>query len=835
MDITKQNISRLLGILLLVVTCALSIGLSNNRLIERLDLLIYDFLLPYDAPPMHSDIVIAAVDDASIAELGPWPWPRRVHAELLDKLTQAQVKAVAFDFLFSEPRSTADDQAFADALRRNGKSVLVVAPNMETRHSLITELLPIPKLAAEAAAIGHVDLELDIDGGNRSFFLYGGLNAPHWPGVAIALLQVSGATDLLANIPPAKLTQGRGWVRSQLRHIPFTDNNNTAQQYSIADIIKQRVPPELLEGKFIVVGSTSTGLGDMVAVPQMHAHERVPEVTIIALQLNGILQQRLITSLNHWQNISIGLLLLLIATISIIVTPTRFAPLTLVTNGLVILCCSAYLLWFSKLWFAPANTLIFLVFAWSTWNLWRLLVEEKLTSTLLQRIEHQNRYHGTTGLPNQRMLEEALRRLTTQSTTQNYAALFVIHIDWPKSSSAIVGQATGDMLLRSVAEKIQDRGDSLCFTAHLSGDDFAMLLTDQPDHQAITELGEALVEEFQSPVKIAGDEVVVSPCIGTSIWPTDGDKGLTLLHNAYTALFKARLDGSHGICSFSPDIDSEIRQRTQIEQKMLSALAIGEFEVHYQPQISTATGEIVGAEALLRWNSPTLGSVSPTAFIPVAENSNAILKLGEWVLQKACEDLAKLIAEGHKPIRFGVNVSPVQFTSPQLNDRVLASIEHAGIPPEFIELEVTESTLIDNLEQSIDAMQELRQAGVGISIDDFGTGFSSLSNLHNFPLSRLKIDKSFTEKLEHDCTSTEIVIAIITMAKSLNLKTIAEGVETHTQLQFLKDHGCEELQGFLYSKPVPFPELVKLVKEGIAIGKPCYTDSASDSSAIQAH
>ncbi|MCG7954957.1 MAG: EAL domain-containing protein, partial [Candidatus Thiodiazotropha endolucinida] len=279
-------------------------------------------------------------------------------------------------------------------------------------------------------------------------------------------------------------------------------------------------------------------------------------------------------------------------------------------------------------------------------------------------------------------------------------------------------------------------------------------------------------------------------------------------------VFRARMQGSESVCLYSPQIAEEVEQGSQLERALIFALERNEFEVYYQPQVITETGEIFGVEALLRWHNPELGLVYPSAFIPVAEHTGLIRTIGLWVLRTACHQVQQWNSQGLGPIQLAVNLSPLQFSDRNLVDEVRRCLVDSGLKPDYLELEITESAVMHNLTEATNAMRLLKEQGVKLAIDDFGTGYSSLSNLQHFPLDRIKIDQSFTREFQQNENVKEITLTIIEMAKRLKLKVIAEGVETEAQADHLQQYGCDGLQGYYYSHPVPAPELSVMLDQG---------------------
>tara|TARA_R110001606_G_scaffold348746_1_gene498395 strand:+ start:28530 stop:30842 length:2313 start_codon:yes stop_codon:yes gene_type:complete len=769
---------------------------------------------------MSDQIVIIAIDETSIQQLGRWPWSRLRYAELLDRLTPMYPRAIGIDILFSESEATSNvDAEFAKSLERNSRSILAVAPVQQTPNALITELLPIPLLASSAAAIGHVDAELDIDGLSRHFYLYGGLEDPHWRSIALAMLEIGEVeTPVFNDSNSSKINTfltGTGWVREHKALIPFSKYNDQPKHISFADILAGRVPAEAIHDKYVLIGATAAGLGDRISTPTYQSHQRMSGVELVAQELNGLLQNKLIYNLPYQHQLALTLLLIISGVVTIYILPLRLGLATTLATTFFIITCSLYLLVFQKLWFAPATALLMVIISWPLWSLWQHYISEQLIKTLTGQLEEQSRYNLITGLPNNGMLQEWLYKLKQFDTNSNLTALFIVHIKWPESAASMIGRSMGDLILQTISVRLKLALKTTPFIAHLSNDDFALLITEQQDIITIHRTASRILEHLKKPLNHFGEEVVLAPNIGISIWPTDSQDSTDLLRKAYTAMFKSHMDDNQPICIYSADIGQEIEARADIERAMSYALERNEFEVYYQPQVEAVTGKLIGAEALLRWYNPKLGLISPDTFIPVAEQSGMINVIGDWVLKTACNDLKNILQLGLDPIRIAVNLSPLQFSDMNLAENIATTIFQAGIAPNFLELEVTESTLMNNISIAFTAMEKIKQNGFSLAIDDFGTGYSSLQHLQNFPLDRLKIDKCFTQDLANKNTS-EITLSIIALAKRLNLGVIAEGVETIAQAEFLRDNGCDELQGYLYSRPIPIDELIGFMRAEIS-------------------
>ena len=355
--------------------------------------------------------------------------------------------------------------------------------------------------------------------------------------------------------------------------------------------------------------------------------------------------------------------------------------------------------------------------------------------------------------------------------------------------------------------------------AAVEPNDFAVLVENLEESESSCRIADNLLDTLRRPLAPEDSPTYLAPRLGMSLWPRDSEDGMALLRNAYIAMFRARVERAAKPCVYSAAIAREVEVHAQLERALVSAMERGEFEVYYQPQVNTTDGRVIGVEALLRWHNPELGLVYPGTFIPVAEHNGLIPKIGSWVLKTACRQVQQWNTAGLGPLRLAVNLSPLQFVEGDLFADVRNALGSSGLSPQDLELEVTESALMKSPEQAVKVMQALKEHGVHFAIDDFGTGYSSLSQLQHFPFDRIKIDRSFTRDIHSHPDVREITLTIINMAKRLHRQVIAEGVETASQVKFLENHGCDELQGYLFGHPLPATELSQLLRRGPASEK----------------
>ncbi|GGK56571.1 putative bifunctional diguanylate cyclase/phosphodiesterase [Amphritea balenae] len=815
MGLSRYQHSFIYASLLTLLLISTGVYLNSSKISERIDLIFYDLMLPFHATEMSNEIVIIAIDNNSLEQLGRWPWSRSTHAALINKLTEYKAAAVGIDILFPDPQQGVPkaDTELAEAILKNGRVALSVAPDL-LADGMMIELLPLPELALGAAAIGHVDIELDQDGRCRRVFLYSGINDTRWPTLTLAMLEIAGRAPSLPIKQTQLLQSSEHWNRSHSMLIPFASRTQTPTIISWADITNGFVNPEQIAGKYVLIGATAAGLGDAFATPAAEAHQRMSGVELNAHILNALLQGRAIqplTPLN--QQILSGIITLLCAA-AVFLLPLRsglFSSLVLIISTPLI---SLALLQTKLLWFPPTAPLIPLMLIWPVWSFWQLSADAQLRRQLQQQLEHQTRHHKATGLPNSSMLTSRLRQLAaSEQHNDQITGLMVIHFDWPGSAGTTLGRPIADDLLKAIGERLKTVTSDADFIAHMNGDDFAILLDKVSKPDLVLDSAFRLLNELQAPLQLNQEYLLLSPQIGVSLWPGEGHNGVGLLRNAYTAMFKSRIDDSEQLCIYSADLGKQVKIRSQMEQALIHAIERNEFEVYYQPQIKAGSGKIVGVEALLRWHNPTLGWISPATFIPVAEHVGLIRTIGYWILTTACQQLQQWQTIGLPSLRLAVNVSPLQFADPDLTSSIQKIIKDSGINPAQLELEITEGSLMWDMDRAIKVMKKIKHEGVDLAIDDFGTGYSSLSNLRHFPLDRLKIDQSFTREIGKNKDATEITLTILTMAKRLGMRIIAEGVETAEQASFLRKNGCDEFQGFLYSRAVPADQITQLLSE----------------------
>ncbi|MGZ5445999.1 MAG: putative bifunctional diguanylate cyclase/phosphodiesterase [Thermoanaerobaculia bacterium] len=429
-----------------------------------------------------------------------------------------------------------------------------------------------------------------------------------------------------------------------------------------------------------------------------------------------------------------------------------------------------------------------------------------------QQIEYQAYHDALTGLANRHLFQEhlSLALALAQRRAKQVAVLF-LDLDHFKVVNDSLGHSVGDELLREVARRLKGalrEGDTV---ARVGGDEFTIVLQDVSQPQDAAVVAEKVLRTVAEPMAINGHRLYVTTSIGITVFPDDGADAETLLKNADTAMYRAKSEGRNTFQMSTHELSRSTQERMTVESGLHLALEAGEFGLLYQPQIDVETMTIVGMEALLRWKHPERGVILPDDFISIAEERGLILPIGDWVLRQACRDARRFHDRGLPGFRVAVNLSARQFRDPSLGDAVQSALRESGIPAESLELEITESVAMENVVLTMSTLEEFRRAGVTIAIDDFGTGHSSLSYLKRFPLDALKIDRAFVADLPEKFEDAAIVSSVIQLANGLGLRVIAEGVETAGQLEFLKEAGCREVQGYYFSYPVTIDAIESLV------------------------
>ncbi|QLG88575.1 EAL domain-containing protein [Chitinibacter bivalviorum] len=423
-------------------------------------------------------------------------------------------------------------------------------------------------------------------------------------------------------------------------------------------------------------------------------------------------------------------------------------------------------------------------------------------------------FDTVTGLANRNLLRDELRlALASAERYKRKLALLFLDLDRFKTINDSLGHAAGDMVLAQVASRLRSIVGKQDILSRLGGDEFVLVLADLPNVLVAGDVADRILSSFGEAFHLEAGNFATSTSIGISVYPDDGQDADELIKNADVAMYQAKNNGRNNYQFFTADMNARASERLSIEANMRDALSRGEFEVYFQPQVSLSHGKIIGAEALVRWNHPEQGLIPPGKFIPIAEESRMIVPLGNWVLRRSCELAAQWQRDGLPPITVAVNLSPLQLHQANLLELIQEALDIAGLDAKYLELEVTESVVMQEVEHVMTMLHGIKQLGVKLSLDDFGTGYSSLSYLKRFAFDKLKVDQSFVRDISSDPNDAAIVLAIIGLGKTLGMSVLAEGVETEAQLEFLCRGETDSIQGFLFSKPIQAEPFKKLLME----------------------
>ena len=917
---------------LATVLLAIALTLAATDVLQRGDNMLYDLdlrLLPSSPSP---SIVVVAIDEESLSTFGHWPWPRRLHAQLIDRLTRAGAKVVGMDILFAEPDpfDPGGDALLAQAIRSHGRVVLPVAPAIQhgARLGIAQPIRPLN----DVAKIGHADVELDADGIVRSVYLRAGINRPQWPALALAMLELGEpqrAAQLTAERRATAVTDGANhWVRDHRHLIRFVGPPGTIPHVSFARVVQSDPAAlEALRDRYVLVGVTAAGVGQALVTPVSGMAKPMPGVELNANVLASLSRGATVVPVAH--GISI-LLTALLALLPALVYPRLRARAALAGFGALLLgslAASFGLLHLAQLWFGPAAALAAIAVSYPLWSWRRLdaamsalsaernvaratlhcigeavitadrsgrvlylnpvaqtligttaaeargrplqeiliaydetgerrvpmplhecLVEGRVvqstrycllhrdqtehairwsaapirdrsgaingmvlafsdvteTLSLSREMLRQATHDALTGLPNRALVEDRLESAIARTRRAGgQVAVIFIDLDGFKKVNDALGHGAGDVLLIEIAARLKSCCREEDTVARWGGDEFVVVLEKVQTQDSVVARVRTMLELISSPVRVLEQEVYVTGSIGISLFPRDDDDVGGLFKRADAALYRAKDQGRNAFQFYSEEMSERALERVALEESLWGALRNAELALYYQPEFDRRGGHILGFEALLRWQRGVNDLVLPKRFLAVAEQSDLIHVIGDWVLQCACAQLAQFREWGLPDLKLAVNLAPRQLHKRELYPRVEELIRQHGIDCSCLVLEINEELFLHDLSGVEQSLRGLRDVGVRVSIDDFGTGYASLGYLRRLPIDQVKIDKSFVRDVPHNADDSAIVSGIITLAHSLRLEVIAEGVENQAQVHFLEAQACDGMQGFYLSRPLP--------------------------------
>lgn len=934
-DWSRSETARLAGALCAVMALAVLSGL-----LERWDNVIYDATLRLKRGATPDDIVIVAIDDRSLKQLGRWPWSRHVHAQLLERLTRAGVRAVAFDIMFAEAANDdGGDTHLAGAIAANGNVVLPVFPDQESASGPLREVQPLRAFAQVAAKLGHVDTELDRDSVIRSVYLQAGLSSPVWPTLALAMLEQV-APGEWQHLPgetraPVGGASASQWLRDYRLLVNFLGAPGRFREVSFADVLQQDALLNSLRGRFVLVGVTAAGLGRSLATPVSGEAQPMSGVEFNATVLDNLRNRAWLSPL---RGPLYAALLSLFALAPALLYP-RCSPrqglavaavLTVLTISVPVLLLLAF-----DLWLAPAPALLAGACSYPLWS-WRrveraarslrrerelaratlhaigdavvttdhdglvtymnpvaealseqarrdaigrhistifwsaqkaerdkamLIIEQALREnrsvrspsyallnrrfgdayavritaspivaedgsrqgaviafhdvtenlSLSRQVAHQATHDALTRLPNRELLADRVTQAIAAARRDgDMLAVLFLDLDGFKYINSSHGHAVGDALLVEIAERLSHVARAHDTVARWDGDQFGVLLTGISQTDGVGAQAQRFLDIGNDPYTLEHHDVRITGSIGVSIYPRDGEDVESLFKHADAALHRVKQRERNGIGYYDEAYDARARQHLQVANALHHALRNGEFELYYQPTLALDSDQVTGAEALLRWHHPQQGLLLPGEYVPVAEESDLIHHIGEWVFQQACRQARHWQLAG-LPLKIGINVSARQLAHDGWLGSVKAALALTGVDARNITLEITESAVMHERERAGRLLQSLKGLGLRIAIDDFGTGYASLANLKQLPVDQVKIDQSFIRDLTSDAGDAAITRAVIAMAHSMHLSVIAEGVENAAQMAFLRAHRCDEIQGYYLGRAMPAAELERWI------------------------
>ncbi|MEE3716107.1 EAL domain-containing protein [Tumidithrix elongata RA019] len=755
--------------------------------------------------PWDNRIAIIAIDDWSIERLGRFPWSRDRYAQLLQKLTPAKGSVVAIDLLFSETSPL--DKKLADAMAGHGRVVLANAGTQEGQFLPPTEVL-----ANAAIATGHIRKHEDIDGVTRKI----SLQEQGEPSLALSALQ---AYTLVRASPKSLPDLNRPlWLN-------WIQRSQQMQQYSFVDVLEGRVPISTFQDRIAIVGVAATGL-DPLPTP----FDRNPPahgVHLHAAILQNLLQGNALQVVDPIWSWAI---LLLGGGLFSLCLPRRNPIQRLIVSIAAILgwAILSFILFANGYWIPTAMPISLFVLTASAIALQEQLRSNRLLREANAHLTRDAFYDRLTNLPNRALFVDRLQHALDLNLRHPYLfAVMFLDLDRFKTVNDSFGHLSGDRLLAAVAYRLNTAMRPEDTLARFGGDEFAILVEGLTDLRDVVVIAERIQEALTKPLLVNEREMIVTASVGIAISSERYLRSEEMLRDADIAMYRAKSLGKSCYQIFDVSMHDRILDRLRMENDLRRAIAqtfsledpqaVPELRVVYQPIISLETSKVSGFEALIRWQHPELGPISPADFIPLAEEMGLIVPIGYWVLRQACAQVHAWHERfpSDRNLTLSVNLSPRQFLQADLVEQIVKAIQETQFSVACLHLEITETTIFKNATLGADILANLRKLGIQVYIDDFGTGYSSLGYLHRFPVDGLKIDRSFVQ--DDDCLKSGIVQTIITLANQLKLSIVAEGVETLPQLESLRVmlHESGQVQGYFFFKPLEATEVETLLGTGL--------------------
>ncbi|MDX2257121.1 MAG: EAL domain-containing protein [Pseudanabaenaceae cyanobacterium bins.39] len=795
-------------------------------------------------------VVIVGVQESDIKYLGKWPASDRVLAKLLRKIKDQQPKVIGLDIYRDLP--VGEGYAELEKVFKSTPNLIGIEKSIGDRSK--NTIAPPPALKA-LGQVSANDVIVDPDGRLRRALLYPmPAHAKDMPSLGLALslayLESQGITPQASEsgylqlgkavFPPLESTDG-SYVRVDSGGYQVLMNYHGSEgkftTISLEDILENRVDPNLMRDRIVLIGATAASLNDVFYTPYSSNFSNSPtqisgvefQANIVKLILGAVLENRPI--FKFWPDLAeemwiAGWAILGAATMWLSSHKRSYLLMIWILCTGSILIGSSYFLFLAG-WWIPLTPCLYtyigsMLVMQSYIYITRLRQLNTALSDSIKTLAHDASHDTLTGLPNRNLFMDRVEHAIqfSKRNPQYMFAIFFIDLDRFKMINDSFGHHVGDLFLQAIAKVLQKCLRSIDMVARLGGDEFTILVDDINEPSEALIVADRIFQHFQSPIEIMGEMIFPSASIGIVISTPNYKECGDILRDADIAMYRAKSLGKSRYALFDQEMYEQTLRLTQLESELRYALEYQEFELYYQPIVELTTKQLSGFEALIRWKNPKRGFIPPIDFIPLAEDTGLIVAIGDWVMQNACQQLREWQKEypEARNLTMSINLASHQIREPDLLEKLDRTLQATEISGNAIRLEITEGTLMDQGEETITKLSQLRARNIQLSIDDFGQGYSSLSYLHRFPINILKIDRAFVEQMSDGGENVEIVRTITVLAHTLNMKVVAEGVETEQQVALLQELGCEYGQGYLFSKPLPAKDAAAVIINGIETG-----------------
>lgn len=785
--------------------------------------------------PVDERIIIVGVQESDISYLGRWPTSDHTLAKILTKIRAQQPKVIGLDLYRDVP--VGEGYAELEQVFKTTPNLIGIEKSVGDR---LTKGIAAPPALKALGQVAANDVIVDPDGRLRRAFLYpttseGAETLPSL-GLAIAFAYLkdkgiqpqasqSGYLQLGKTVfKPLEKDDG-GYVHTDAGGyqvlMNYHGSSQKFRQVSLEDVLEERIPANLMRDRIVLIGAQATSLNDIFYTPYSSNFITSPtqmsgvefQANIIKLILGAVLEDRPLFKVwsDVWEELWIAAWALTGAALIWFFSTRRLifliGAVVLSSGGLL---GGTYLLFMAG-WWIPLAPAVFtylgaMVVMQSYIYVSQLRELNTALSDSIELLAHDASHDALTGLPNRNLFMDRVEHAINYSKRHPHYlfAIFFIDLDRFKMINDSLGHNVGDLFLKAIGKLLQECLRSVDTVARIGGDEFTILIDDIKDVSEALIVADRILNRFLSPIIVQGEAIFSSASIGIVINTPDYANCVDLLRDADIAMYRAKSLGKGRYTLFDQEMYEQTLRLTQLESELHYALEHQEFELYYQPIVSLTTNRLTGFEALIRWKNPKRGFISPIEFIPLAEDTGLIVAVGDWVMKEACQQLQKWLAKFPEDadLKMSINLASHQIREADLLDKLDAILAETGIEGSAIRLEITESTLMDQGEQTIAKLSQLRARNIQLSIDDFGQGYSSLSYLHRFPINILKIDQAFVNQMSDGGENIEIVRTITMLAHTLNMSVVAEGVETVEQMEILKQLGCEYGQGYLFSRPL---------------------------------